>query len=113
MYDPRTPTLAAVEKERKTPCNAEELHDKSKKRRAILPSHQSGSIHQSRNSNFSYLPLFYFFLQAALHSFFPRCDDCLSALSDPEEDFQPLTLSGLDRPTNSIVIFLSSLSSPP
>ena len=27
MYDPRAPTLAAVEKERKTLCNEEELHD--------------------------------------------------------------------------------------
>ena len=27
MYDPRTTTLAAVEKERKTLCNEEELHD--------------------------------------------------------------------------------------
>ena len=27
MYDPRTPTLAAVEEERKTLCNGEELHD--------------------------------------------------------------------------------------
>ena len=27
MYDPRSPTLAAVEEERKTFCNEEELHD--------------------------------------------------------------------------------------
>ena len=27
MYDPRAPTLAAVEEERKTLCNEEELHD--------------------------------------------------------------------------------------
>ena len=27
IYDPRAPTLAAVEEERKTLCNAEELHD--------------------------------------------------------------------------------------
>ena len=27
MYDPRAPTLAAVEEERKILCNEEELHD--------------------------------------------------------------------------------------
>ena len=27
MYDPRAPTLAAVEEERKTLCNEKELHD--------------------------------------------------------------------------------------
>ena len=27
MYDPRAPTLAAVEEERKTSCNEEELND--------------------------------------------------------------------------------------
>ena len=27
MYDPRPPTLAAVEEDRKTLCNEEELHD--------------------------------------------------------------------------------------
>ena len=27
MYDPRAPTLAVVEEERKTLCNEEELHD--------------------------------------------------------------------------------------
>ena len=27
IYDPRAPTLAAVEEERKTLCNEEELHD--------------------------------------------------------------------------------------
>ena len=27
MYDPRAPTLAAVEEERKTLCNEEALHD--------------------------------------------------------------------------------------
>ena len=27
MYDPRAPTLAAAEEERKTLCNEEELHD--------------------------------------------------------------------------------------
>ena len=30
MYDPRAPTLAAVEEERKTLCNEEELHDMRK-----------------------------------------------------------------------------------
>ena len=27
MYDPRAPTIAAAEEERKTLCNDEELHD--------------------------------------------------------------------------------------
>ena len=47
MYDPRAPTLAAVEEERKTFCNEEKLHyvrDDTKKRiGAYLPSHESGS----------------------------------------------------------------------
>ena len=30
MYDPRAPTLAVVEEERKTRCNEEELHDMRK-----------------------------------------------------------------------------------
>ena len=30
MYDPRAPALAAVEEERKTLCNEEELHDMRK-----------------------------------------------------------------------------------
>ena len=47
-----------------------------------------------------------------MHSVFPPCDDCLSVLSDPEEDFQPLTPSGLDRPTDSVIFFLSPISSP-
>ena len=46
-----------------------------------------------------------------MHSI-PTCDDCLSELSDPEEDFQPLTPPGLDLPTNSVVTFLSPISSP-
>ena len=38
MYDPRAPTLAAVEEEIKTLCNEEELHDMGedrKKRKSI------------------------------------------------------------------------------
>ena len=48
MYDPRAPTLAAVDEERKILCNAEELHemreDKKKKGRAHLSFIESGSI---------------------------------------------------------------------
>ena len=48
MYDPRTPTLAAVEDERKTLCNEEELHDmrgdNKKKGRAYLSYNESVSI---------------------------------------------------------------------
>ena len=39
MYDPRAPTLAAVEEERKTLCNEEELHDMgddNKKKKSIV-----------------------------------------------------------------------------
>ena len=43
---------------------------------------------------------------------FPPCDDCLSVLSDPEENFQPPAPSGLDRSTNSVFTFLSPISSP-
>ena len=43
---------------------------------------------------------------------FPPCDDCFSVLSEPEEDFRPLTPSGSDLPINSVVIFLSPISSP-
>ena len=43
---------------------------------------------------------------------FPPCDDCLSVLSDPEDDFEPPTPSGLDLPTTSVVTFLSLISSP-
>ena len=52
-------------------------------------------------------------LFAHLHSIFPPCDDCFSVLSDPEDDFRPLAPSGLDLPTNSVVTFLSPISSPP
>ena len=47
-----------------------------------------------------------------MHSVFPACDDCLSVFSDPEDDFQPLTPSGLDLPTTSVVRFLSPISPP-
>ena len=46
-----------------------------------------------------------------MHINFPPCDDCLSIISDPEDDFRPLTPSGLDLPTGSGVTFLSPLSS--
>ena len=41
------------------------------------------------------------------------CDDCLSVLSDPEEDIQPLTPSVSDLLSNPIVTFLSSPSKIP
>ena len=67
MYDPRSPTLAAVEEERKTLCDEEELHDmgddSKKKRRAYLSSHESVSIQPRRDTNFPCLNLFYFFLK--------------------------------------------------
>ena len=45
MYDPRAPTLAAVEEERKNLCNEERLHDMrddTKKKEEIPSSHESG-----------------------------------------------------------------------
>ena len=53
-----------------------------------------------------------FLLYAQLQSIFPPCDECLSVISDPEEDFRPLTPSGLELPTNSVVTFLSPISPP-
>ena len=50
-------------------------------------------------------------VEAQLHSIFPPCDDCLSVISDPEDDFRPLTPSALDLPTSSGVTFLSPISS--
>ena len=47
-----------------------------------------------------------------MHTVFPSCDDCFPVLSDPDEDFQPLTPYGLDLPSNSVVTFLSPTSSP-
>ena len=46
-------------------------------------------------------------VEAQLHSIFPPCDDCLSVISDPEDDFRPITPSGLDLLTSSDVTFLS------
>ena len=40
------------------------------------------------------------------------CDDCFSVISDPEEDFRPLTPSGLEPPANSVVTFPSPISPP-
>ena len=51
-------------------------------------------------------------VEAQLHSIFPPCDDCLSVISDPKEDFRPLTFSGVSLPTKSVVTFLSSISPP-
>ena len=48
-----------------------------------------------------------------MHTIFPPCDDCLSVISDPEDDFRPLTPSGLDLLTSSGVTFLSPISSRP
>ena len=59
MYDPRVPTLAAVEEERKTLCTEEELtdmrEDAQKKRRTYPSRNESRSIQPSRDS------LLYFF----------------------------------------------------
>ena len=48
ICDPRALTLAAVEEERKTLCNEEELHnirdETKKKEKTFLTSHESGSI---------------------------------------------------------------------
>ena len=61
MYNPRASTLAAVEEERKTFCNEEELNDipddTGKKRGAYLSSHESGSIQPSHDTNFPCLNL--------------------------------------------------------
>ena len=50
---------------------------------------------------------------AQLHSIFPPCDDCLSVISDPEDNLRPLTPSGLDLTTSSGVTFLSPILSNP
>ena len=49
MYDPRAPPLAAVEEERKTLCNEEELNDmkkdaKKRERRAHLSRNESRAV---------------------------------------------------------------------
>ena len=47
MYDPREPTLAAVEEERRILCKEEELNDMredTKKGRAYLTCNESGPI---------------------------------------------------------------------
>ena len=49
-------------------------------------------------------------VEAQLHSIFPPCDDCLSVISDPEDDFRSLTPSGLDLLTSSDVTFLSPIA---
>ena len=49
-------------------------------------------------------------VEAQLHSIFPPCDDCLSVISDPEDDFRPITPSGLDLLTSSDVTFLSPIA---
>ena len=50
-------------------------------------------------------------VEAQLHSIFPPCNDCLSVISDTEDDFRPLTPSDLELPTNSGVTFSSPISS--
>ena len=51
MYDPRGPTLAAVEAERKTLCNEEELHDMSndtkKKEKHLYPVMSPAQLNQA------------------------------------------------------------------
>ena len=116
MFNPRAPTLAAVEKERKTLCNEEELNerveDARKKEEQLYPVISPEQFDQTVTPISAVYTCFHCFFWAALHSIFPPCDDCLSVLSDPKEDFQPVTLSGLDLPTNSVVTFISPISSP-
>ena len=45
-----------------------------------------------------------------MHSILPPCDDCLSVISDPEDDFRPITPSGLDLLTSSDATFLSPIA---
>ena len=51
MYDPRAPTLAAVEEERKTLCNEEELYDMrdtpKEKEEHIYPVMSSAQFNQA------------------------------------------------------------------
>ena len=51
MYDPRAPTLAAVEEERKTLCNEEGLHDMTtdtkKKEEHIYPVMNPAQFNQA------------------------------------------------------------------
>ena len=51
MYDPRAPTLAAVEEERKTLCNEEEIHDmrekNKKKEEHIYPVRSPAPFNQA------------------------------------------------------------------
>ena len=66
-----------------------------KKEEHLYPVMSPAKFHQAV---FPIPPVQFFFpiFKAALHSIFPPCDGCLSVFSDPEEDFQPLTPSGLD-----------------
>ena len=61
MCDPRVPTLAAVEEEKKTLCNEKELNGMrevtKRKRRTYLSSHESGSVQPRCNSNLTGLNL--------------------------------------------------------
>ena len=51
MYDPRAPTLAAVEEERKALCNEEELNDirdnTQKKKEHVYPVMNSAQFNQA------------------------------------------------------------------
>ena len=112
MYDPGASTLAVLKKN--TLCKEEELNDMredaKKKEEHLYPAPMF-----SWTKPWLETPLFKFVLihfKAALHSIFRTCDDCLPVLSDPEEDFQPVTPSDLDLPTNAVVTFLSPISSP-
>ena len=87
-----------------------------KKRRALPFRNDSGSVQQSCNPNLPCLSLFSFFSYAVGQSISQPCDDCLSVLSDPEEDFQPFkpfTPCGLVLTTNPVLTFFSPISSPP
>ena len=49
---------------------------------------------------------------AALHSSFVACDNCLSVLSDWEEEFKSLTPSGSNFASYPVVTFLTFIFSP-
>ena len=58
MYDPRAPTLATVEEERKTLYNEKELNDMSedvRKKRTPLSRNASSPVSPNRNPNLSCL----------------------------------------------------------
>ena len=82
IFDPRAPTLVAVEKERKTLCKEEELNemveDAKKKEEHLYPVKIPEQFNQAVTPISTVYTCFHSFFWAALHSIFPPCDDCLS-----------------------------------